>query len=77
MLCLTKRTTYKLMSEQRQQESDSGEGQVNEVGRVNMSMALPLSSAHVSRVYNRSPHTHDGLNVAQGIYKISRSVGHS
>ena len=52
MLCLTKRTTYKLMSEQRRQEGNSGEGQDNGVGQVNVSIALSLNSAHVSRVYN-------------------------
>jgi hypothetical protein len=65
------------MGEQRRREGEDGEQQDNEVGQVNVSIALPLSSPPISRAHNRSPPTHDGLNVVQDMHRISRYVGHS
>jgi hypothetical protein len=71
-LHMTKRTTYQLMEEQRQQEGENGHGQGSEVcTRSELTITPPLTST--SRTQHKSAHIHDGPNAVEDAY---RTIGY-
>ena len=69
-LHMTKRTTYQLMEEQRNQVGENGHGQGGEV--CTGSELDPLLTLPLSRTQHQSVHIHNGPSVVQDAYRAIR-----